>query len=365
MTCKIVIIDNLFNPNIRGVITNGAQKFTRNQFHLLNAIGDTHYITAQGSQPQYANQIILKEHFDVNIPLKTDKIAQTKRISKEVARVIEAINPDVVLDSSCKHISSAWDSYPAGVVFEHYHAPSMPLSDSVLDKFNKKGVLWCGVSKWQKKHFRNMFHDTIKIHYIDEIPERIIAHQNYGIYVGRWDGGKKPHVALKNYAKSGSTIPVKCFIKIAGQEIPAKELENLRKNPLFEFHIDAPREQILSAMAGAAFGLGSGNESTGIVSLEYATRGVPYIVPGRGEIAEMEHMPDNTIHLVDRDSEISMPEQVANHVDFCMKLGYDYRNNLSETVIRMYDKTHFVEEHERVINRAINEFSKGTLDAFI
>lgn len=365
MTSKILIIDNLFDPNIRGVVTNGAQKFTRNQFNLLNRIADTYYITAGGSQYQYANQIVLSERFDVNITEKWDKIEQTKRIAKEVSNIVDKINPDVVLDSACKHMSSAWGSYPAGVIFEHYYAPSMPLSDDSKDKFEKKGVMWCGVSKWQSKNFRQMFDDTINIHYIDEIPDRILGHDNYGIFVGRWDGGKKPHVALKNYAKSGATVPVKCFIKIGGLEIPEKELQKLQDNPLFEFHIDAPREKILETMSRAAFGLGSGNESTGIVCLEYATRGVPYIVPGRGVVAEMEHLPADALHLVDRDSDMTMPEQVAKHVDFCMKLGYDYRRDLSDRVITMYNADHFVREHERVINRAKNEFAKGTLNAFI
>lgn len=365
MTSKILIIDNLFNPNLRNTITNGAQKFTRNQFHLLNRIADTYYITAEGSDPQFANQFILKERFDVNLPDKLSKIAQTKRISQEIQDIILKLNPDIVLDSSCKHMSSAWDTYPAGIIFEHYYAPSMPLQDDAKDKFMRKGVMWCGVSKWQNKQFRNFFDDTVNIHYIDEIPENVVAHKDYGIFVGRWDGGKKPHVALKNYAKSGATVPVKCYIKITGQVIPEKELQKLQDNPLFEFHIDAPREDILEAISGAAFGLGSGNESTGIVCLEYATRGVPYIVPGRGDIAEREHLPDDAIFLVDRGAEESMPSQVAKHVDFCMKLGYDYRKDLSDRVIDTYNADRFVSDHERIIAKAKNEFAKGTLDAFI
>lgn len=366
MTYKILVIDNLFDPNIKGKIANGAQKFTRNQFALLNKLGETFYITAAGSDPQFANQFILKERFDVNIPEKKDKILQTKRIGQEIVDIINKVKPDVVLDSSCKHMSGIWANYPAGVIFEHYHSPSMPLNDQVKEKFTKKGVLWCGVSRWQnQKNFRGLFDDTINIHYIDEKPEDVLPAEEYGIFVGRWDGGKSPHVALKNYLKSGCKYPVKCFIKFGGQEIPQKELDNLMKSELLEFHIDAPRHQILDAMSKAAFGLGMGNESTGIVCLEYATHGVPYIVTGRGEVAEAEHLPVEALFLNDRNSDIPIPEQIATNVDLCVRQGYDYRKQLSQYVIERYNADHFRGEHLIVIERAINEFAKGTLDAFI
>ena len=259
-------------------------------------------------------------------------------------------------------MSSIWEEYPTGIIFEHYHKSSAPLGPDTPEKFEKKKAYWVGVSKWQAKHFNNYFHDTISIHYIDEAPKVIKPAKDYGIFVGRWDGGKSPHVALKNYLKSGSPYPIKCFIKFGGQEIPAKELENLKKSPLLEFHIDAPRQQILDSMAEAKFGLGMGNESTGIVCLEYAMFGVPYIVPGNKIIAEMEHIPIEAIYLADRSLDIPIPEQIYKHVTDTSSWSFDQRKQLSEKVIAKYNQKHFVNEHLRIIENAKLKYPKGFLE---
>lgn len=358
---KILIIDNLYQPSKVGVIANGAQKFTRNQMTLLSEVADCYYITAKGSDKQFQNQFILDNWFDLSLAEKSDKIKQTKKVSEEISKIIKQVQPDVVLDSSCKHMSSIWDEYPTGIIFEHYHKSSAPLGPDTPEKFEKKKAYWVGVSKWQAKHFNNYFHDTISIHYIDEAPSEIKMGKYYGIFVGRWDGGKSPHVALKNYLKSGIGYPVKCFIKFGGQEIPAKELENLQKEPLLTFHIDAPRKEILDAMSEARFGLGMGNESTGIVCLEYAMFGVPYIVPGNKQVAEMEHIPSEALYLADRSLDIPIPEQIAKHVADACRWSFTARKELSQKVIDTYNKEHFINEHLRIIKQAQEKYPKGFL----
>lgn len=358
---KILVIDNLYQPNKAGALANGAQKFTRNQMTLLSEVATTYYITAKGSDKQFENQFILDNFFDLSLQEKSDKVKQTKKVAEEISKIIKQVQPDVVLDSSCKHMSSIWQDYPTGIIFEHYHKSSAPLGPDTPEKFEKKKAYWVGVSKWQAKHFNNYFHDTISIHYIDEVPSEIKQASNYGIFVGRWDGGKAPHVALKNYIKSGAGIPVKCFIKFGGQEIPAKELDNLRKEPLLEFHIDAPRQEILDAMSEAAFGLGMGNESTGIVCLEYATFGVPYIVPGNKVVAEMEHIPHEALYLADRSKLEPMPEQIAKHVADACCWSFEERKELSKKVLDTYNKEHFINEHLRIIKQAQEKYPKGFL----
>lgn len=358
---KILVIDNLFQPSKAGVIANGAQKFTRNQVNLLGTVADVYYVTAAGSDMQFSKQFILKEFFDLSLD-KPSKIAQTKRIQQEISTILKQVKPDVVLDSSCKHLSTIWSEYSTGIIFEHYHKASMPLAPEIVDKFEKKKAYWVGVSKWQAKSFNNYFHNTISIHYIDEVPSQIKPAGEYGIFVGRWDAGKAPHVALKNYLKSGSSYPIKCFIKFGGQEIPAKELENLQKEPLLTFYIDAPRQQILDAMAEARFGLGMGNESTGIVCLEYATFGVPYIVPGNKQVAEMEHIPHEALYLADRSKLEPMPEQIAKHVADACSWSFADREALSKKVLDTYNTQHFIDEHMRIIKAAQAKYPKGFLD---
>lgn len=359
---KILVIDNLYQPNKAGTLANGAQKFTRNQMTLLSEVAKTYYITAKGSDKQYENQFILDNFFDLSLEEKTDKVKQTKKVAEEILKIIKQVQPDVVLDSSCKHMSSIWDQYPTGIIFEHYHKSSAPLGPDTPEKFSKKKAYWVGVSKWQAKHFNNYFDDTISIHYIDEIPAEIKRAERYGIFVGRWDGGKSPHVALKNYIKSGAGLPVKCFIKFGGQEIPAKELENLQKEPLLTFHIDAPRQEILEAMSKAMFGLGMGNESTGIVCLEYATFGVPYIVPGNKVVAEMEHIPPEALYLCDRSLDTPMPEQYNKHVYTTRTWSMGDREWLSKKVLDTYNKEHFIKEHLRIIKQAQEKYPKGFMN---
>jgi glycosyltransferase involved in cell wall biosynthesis len=361
---KILIIDNLYQPSKAGVIANGAQKFTRNQMTLLSEVAETFYITAKGSDKQFANQFILDGWFDLSLEEKSDKVKQTRKVAEEILKIIKQVQPDVVLDSSCKHMSSIWEDYPSGIIFEHYHKSSAPLGPDTSEKFSKKKAYWVGVSKWQAKHFNNYFDDTICIHYIDEAPEEVKAAGEYGIFVGRWDGGKAPHVALKNYLKSGSTYPIKCFIKFGGQEIPAKELENLKKSPLLEFHIDAPRQEILDAMSRARFGLGMGNESTGIVCLEYAMFGVPYIVPGNKVVAEMEHIPAEGLFLCDRSLDTPIHEQYYKHVNDASSWSLADRVYYSKLVRDKYNKEHFINEHLRIIRQAQGKYPKGFLSDF-
>jgi hypothetical protein len=361
---KVLIIDNLFQPNLKNKLANGAQKFTRNQKNLLSKEYDTYYITAAGSDLQYKNQFILENFFDISLP-RNEKIDQTKRTSQEIIKIINQVQPDIVLDSSCKHLVTCWNHYPVGIVFEHYHKSSMILDKTVTDKFNKKSIFWCGVSKHQAKAFNNYFHDTICIHYIDELPDEIKPAKPYGVFVGRWDAGKYPHVALKNYLKSGCNYPIECFIKYGGTEIANDQFNKLVNSGLMNFHIDAPRETILNGISEASFGLGMGNESTGIVSLEYATRGIPYIVPGNKSVAEAEHLPPEALFLCDRSIEESMPSQIKKHVDYCISLPYDYRVHLSKTVINTYNASRFIDDHKRIIKQASEKFNNGSLECFM
>lgn len=360
---KILVIDNLFVPSKAGKIGNGAQKFTRNQVSILGDLGnDVYYITAAGSDYQFTNQFILKEHFDLTIPDKKDRAAQTKRIANEIENLCKRIKPDIVLDSAGRHMSSIWSHYGNGIIFEHYYKSSAPLGEDGIKKFESKNVIWCGVSKFQKKAFRDLFHETINIHVIDRGDIQIQPHNNYGIFVSRWDGGKNPHVALRNYVKSETNIPLKCFIKFEGEGIKNEVLEELKKSPLLEFHIDAPRDEIVDAMSKAAFCYGAGNESTGIVSLECATFGVPYIVTAKNKehLAEREHMPDKYMFVNERSNEeVPVPEQLKKNIDFCMKLEYNSRIELSNIICNKFTPTNFAEEHYRVIDVAKNLYKAG------
>lgn len=360
---KLVVIDNLFVPSKAGLIGNGAQKFTRNQVNLLSKEHEVFYITAAGSDNQFNNQHILSEHFDLSLATKQERAAQTRRISTEIEKLVKRINPDAVLDSAGRHMSSIWGSYPTGIIFEHYYKSSAPLGDDIVSKFEKKKAYWVGVSKWQQSQFRNFLHDTINIHYIDNPPAQVKPAAGYGIFVSRWDGGKNPHVALKNYVKSGTKVPLKCFIKMAGEAINPKELEALQKNPLLTFYIDAPRQDILDAMSEAMFCYGAGNESTGIVSLECATFGVPYIVTAKdaSNLAEREHMPDKYMIVNERSSEVPVPEQIKNAIDFYSKLGYNNRVELSNMVCNRFTAEHFVKEHMRIIEAAKSKYAGSTL----
>ena len=80
------------------------------------------------------------------------------------------------------------------------------------------------------------------------------------------------------------------------------------------FHFDAPRKKILKYLQEATFVLGGGKESTGIVSMEGASYGVPYIVRGSGSVAEQEHMSPFSMEFLDiRNKKI--PQQLINAIE--------------------------------------------------
>ncbi len=357
---KIIVIDNLFQPNVAGKIANGAQKYTRNQVALLSQVAEVYYITAAGSDIQFPNQFVLDGFFDLTIEAKADKVKHTKKIAEEIRKIILQVNPDVILDSCCKHLSALWNDYPPGsVVFEHYHRASAPLGADTRKKFESKKIYWVGVSKFQAKNFNNYFDDTISIHYDDNYPTEPLPSEPYGMFLARWDAGKAPHISLKNYVKSGLTIPIKCYIKYGGTDIPPKVLEELQKSPLLTFEIDAPRERILDVMSKASFTLASGNEGSSVVAFEFASRGVPYIVTKTGPVGEQEYLPDYAAYLA------PTQEDLAAGVNKYMNWTFEDRKKLFDYIVNTFDDQHFIDEHMRVINDAQAKYPKGFLECLM
>jgi hypothetical protein len=341
---KILIIDNLYVSHLKNKVGNGAQLFAENQVKLLKKLGDIHFITASGSDNITKNQYILSKKFNLDKE-KSEKIKETKEISIEISEIIKLVQPDIILDNCCKHLSSIWKLYNNGYIFEHYHRPSFPLGIDTRKKFEKYNVKWIGVSNWQNKKFNNYFDDTINIHYIEEQPS-VKEAEEYGIFIGRWDPGKSPHIILKNYIKSNSRYPIKCFIK---GDLNDPSLKDLMKEPLLQFYIDYPREQIFKHVSKAMFGLGMGHESTGIVSLEYVSHGVPYIVIGTDKVAEEEHLPKDAIYLINRSSDKSIPKQISEAVTDIERWTKINRLSISNYVALKYTEEHFINEHKRII----------------
>lgn len=344
---RVLILDHLHLPSLVGKVANGVQKFTKNQVSLLSDIAECFYVTGSGSDVQFENQIVL-ETPNGRIQSSAEYEHRSTLLRRELSSIVSALRPDVVLDSSGRRLITPSENCGAVVVFEHYHTPSRRFLASDYDSFHQQAY-WVGVSRWQREQFGNLFDDTICIHFVDECPSEVKPAKEYGIFVGSWDGGKYPHIALRYYLGSGLGVPVKCFIRFGGKSIPPRELDFLSNSPLFEFHFDAPRSDIFQSMAEAAFGLGMGNESTGIVSLEYASFGVPYIVPGNKKVAELEHLPDWAVHICDKSSDVPMEEQYRRNVNSAMQWSLSDRKRLSDSVISKFNRKHFIDEHMRII----------------
>ena len=80
---KILIIDCLFVPSLKGKIAGGVQIFTRNQMELLDSLGETYYITAAGSDKIYENQFILNNIFSSIDSTRQEKIKVTRGANKD------------------------------------------------------------------------------------------------------------------------------------------------------------------------------------------------------------------------------------------------------------------------------------------
>lgn len=361
----IVIIDNLYSPNIPGKIANGVQKFTRAQFEILQESGRrVHYICAAGSVKGYEDQTILKTALSPLEAPTAEKREVTQRLQKELAEVLRGLSPEVVLDSSCKMFRRVWPLYPTGLIFEHYHRPAFPLGEGTRKPFERHRVSWVGVSNWQKSRFRDLFDDVSSVHYLEDLsPPKEAAQPPYGVFIGRWDAGKRPDTALLNYIRSEANIPIKAFIVRGGAKIDPKIEERIFNDDLMTFREDAPREEIFDAVSQASFGLGMGNESTGIVSLEYGAFGVPYIVPGRGEVAEAEHLPARALHLADRSLEDSIPTQIFKHIQACLGWSWEERESLAQECRDSYNRQNFLKGQEMVISRAKERYP-ATHDLF-
>jgi hypothetical protein len=349
---KILLIDNVFAPSKKDRILNGVQKFSKAQRDVLSEYYDVYYLTMKGSDIQFQNQIILDCIHDVNLPVK-DKRKLTKKISDAIVKVIKEVQPNIVMDNSCKHLTSIYKHYKNGVVFDHYHRPSMPLTPEIKSRFDRRKVYWCGVSKWQHERFGGLFDGTTSVHLVEK-EELPVEPKPYAVFVGRWDSGKKPQVMMRMHGKHAPkdfilhvfTTLKHCYIK--------KEDENniaaLKKYKNIKFHFDAPREEIMKCMREATYILGSGKESTGIVSMEGATFGVPYIVLGSDYVPEQEHMHPFSMALLDRNLDIPTSEQYKAAIERFQKYTLEDRKKIAKYAFVRYNRKQFLINQLRLIN---------------
>lgn len=351
----ILIIDNVFAPSKKDRIINGVQKFSKAQREVLSDLFEVHYVTMKGSDIQYPNQYVLKNIQNVNAS-NNDKRTITKKICNEIINIINDIEPEYVLDNSCKHMSSLFKHYKRGVVFEHYYRPSMPLSEKTKNKFDKRKVFWCGVSQWQNAQFRNYFDGVTSVHLISK-EEKVVESDNYGIFIGRWDGGKRPHVMIKRYLRN-INFPIHIFTTTKNCVLTDDDKTHLRdieKNKLVTMHYDAPREVLEHALQRATFVLGSGNESTGIVSLEGASYGVPYIVAGRNSVAEQEHMAPFAIQLLDR-SKKEISNQLVTAVELFKQYKLEHRQKIAKDAYVRYNRSMFLQRQLELLAKAKRKY---------
>ena len=347
----ILLIDNVFAPSKKDRILNGVQKFSKAQREVLSEYYDIYYVTMKGSDLQYKNQIILDQIHDVNLPVKEKRIL-TKTIAKEIARLIDIIKPSIILDNSCKHFTSIYKHYKNGVVFDHYYRPSMPLTQEVRNRFIKNKVYWCGVSNWQNEQFGFMFDGVSSVHLVEK-EEQVAEAKPYGMFVGRWDSGKKPHIMLNMHAKNVPDVTLHIFTTLKHcyiKDQDLKHIEDLKKHKNIQFHFDAPREEILNYMREAQFILGSGKESTGIVSMEGASFGVPYIVLGSNAVAEQEHMHPFSMTLIDRKDTALVKEQYKQAIQKYKTYTLEDRKRIAKYAFVKYNRTQFLIRQLRLIN---------------
>lgn len=350
---KILIIDNVFAPSFKDRIVNGVQKFSKAQRDVLSDHYEVHYVTAKGSDMQFENQHILQDIQNVNHDLKK-KLKITKNIKVEIDNLLTEIQPEFVLDNSCKHLTTLYPSYKVGIVFEHYHKSSKPLNDGTKSVFDDNGVYWCGVSQWQNKQFRNMFDGVTSVHLVEETAG-VFAQDNYGIFVGRWDRGKTPHIIMNIFDKKIKDIKLHIFTTINygfANDKDKEIIDKLSKNDNIIFHIDAPRQEVLDYLKRATFVLGGGKESTGIVSMEGASFGVPYIVRGNGSVAEQEHMDPFAMTLLDTSSDIAIDEQLIAAIEKYKAYDSEDRLRIASDVYKRYNRDMFKRRQLQLLVKA-------------
>jgi hypothetical protein len=349
---KILIIDNVFAPSKKDRILNGVQKFSKAQREVLSEHYEVHYVTSKGSDLQFENQYILESIQDVNLP-DDKKRKITKSITNELTNILNSVEPYIVLDNSCKHLSSLYSQYNIGIVFDHYHSPSMPLANGIKDKFIKNKIFWCGVSEWQKRRWNNIFDGVASVHMLER-EETPIPHDGFGMFVGRWDSGKKPHVMISRYARYIKDYPLHVFTNFKNCYLTESDrniVNSLMDCDNLTFHINASRSEILSYMKKASFLLGSGNESTGIVSLEGASYGVPYIVPGTNSVAEQEHMNPIAISLLDR-AKGNLGNQLIESVERFKLHTIEHRKFIAKDAYLRYNRKEFLTRQLLLIKQA-------------
>lgn len=349
---KVLIIDSVFAPSKKDRIMNGVQKFTKAQRDVLSDFYEVHYVTSKGSDVQYSNQYVLSDIQNVNLS-DNEKRNITKSIKKDLSDILDKVSPDIVLDSSCKHFSSLFPKYKTGIVFDHYHSPSMPLSAAIKDKFTKNKIFWCGVSKWQHIRWNSIFDGITSVHMLEK-EEKVIQPENFGVFVGRWDIGKLPHVAISRYARYVKDYPLHIFTSFKNCLLRQKDREIVHR--LLDcdnliFHVNAPRNDIINYMKRARFILGGGNESTGIVSLEGASFGVPYIVTGTNSVAEQEHMHPDAMVLLNR-SNNNVADQLIQAVNKFKNYDMEQRKFIAKDIYSRYNRMSFQTRQLRLIKQA-------------
>ncbi|AIK68370.1 hypothetical protein P10VF_157 [Rhizobium phage vB_RleM_P10VF] len=354
---RVLILNSFYYPLYANKGTNGTSRFCVNQHRVMKHFGhDVMHVTCEGSDLVYpGEQAILKGRVDIMDESRKAKSDVTRKMALEIMRIHNEFKPDVVLDSCNKRIITTFASkITTPYVFMSHNPTPIGTGDmtSTKEMFDRLGILHVGVSHWQNKKYGHVFDDVMKVHLAEGefcVPE-IKEHENYAVYISRWDKYKAPWIIINKFLKH-IDMPLHFFTTLDGNDLTGtdKVLEKLQANSQVTFHVDADRSVMLDHVSRARVFLGNPYESAGIVALEANQNGIPYFVHVQNDkpLAQEEY-------LVPRGMKKSVGE---NYYSDFIKLiidnhDFDVRESLAQSTREAYDVNAFYADQMRVIEKA-------------
>jgi len=160
-----------------------------------------------------------------------------------------------------------------------------------FDYFQKrKNLYYASISKNQQKTFKGLKYAGVAYNGLDYMLFPVVLEpEDYLCFLGRFDGEKNPHLAIKLAIKLGMKIKLGGKIDFQGSEYFDKEVKPFLNHPLVEFLGELNFQEKVELISNAKCNLHpiSFREPFGLSVLESAYCGTPTLAIARGSMSEL------------------------------------------------------------------------------
>ncbi len=388
---KIAVFDGMAQAQRKNSFVGGMEVVSRSQARYLSDSGhEVVYVVTQDSDKNlmWEGFPVVYTNQPAKDPLRRQGISTlnyNKNFFNDVLRILDKIQPDVAIFQRIYPFGAKGrvESLPCpSMFFEHslpeYLGQNMIKFPEVADRIHDNGHILVCVSEYARNRYnekvkREIIYDSCSIQVVKDNPTEIFPHENYGLVISRWCPLKNPSKAFEMFADKDNGLGLKVFTSQLdtkleyGDKFPKYASMNFPGS--VDISLDTEHNVIMENAKKATFHITTClHESSGIVSLEAATYGVPNIAfCSKGSHATENHIMKGHNFLVNISEYKGVKKQKDRFWDIVRNIDYslEKRKELAEYTQREFSPERFAQRHEVLLGKISgNVIKKGGLEDF-